>query len=285
MHGIYRSTQRVLLNLGAGAAVAWFAGPAWGALQQVSLASTMEPNGFISETAGTGSFARIGLGNGALGQVGARSGDVDGAYRIEDLNDFNPSQLGSGFDVFPREADFLVGSFTFDDAGITGLGTQTTAITALDLGELWTSDSQRTSSSSQSVPTVLSDISDHALGLWWWNSPGSIVFGPLDGNDTVTFVDGVLDSIDLDIDADFTIGPGIAGEATTWRGTVTVSGNQFSFDILDTQDFGFPGDSTLEIDLTGTVAAVGVLEVPEPASAFGVLGLLALSARPKRRDA
>ncbi|MEM1186758.1 MAG: hypothetical protein AAGI53_17370 [Planctomycetota bacterium] len=241
---------------------------------QIGLGSTMNADSFISEDSITGSFARIGLGDGSLG-------DADGLYDIADIN--NPTPPTTPFfplDVFPREADFVVGDLDFDAAAVSGAGVETAGVTNLDLSELWASDPTRIDPNPTTAPSVVSDISDRALGLWFFGAPGAIEFGSLDASDTVTFTDGVLTSIDVSITADFSIDASGAGAPTVWSGTFSISGDAISFQVNDTQNPFIP--STIVIDLTGRVDAVGSFVIPTPAGALSFLAGAALVARRRR---
>ncbi|MEM9585957.1 MAG: hypothetical protein AAGA03_01645 [Planctomycetota bacterium] len=261
-------------TLGLGIGIVLIGGQSHAA--EISLASLMDPNGFISEDAVTGSFGRIGLGNGSLGSVGSNTGDADGLYDFANFNSPNPGPPFDTVDLFPREADFLIGGLNFDENAISGSGVETTAITGIDLGEFWTSDPDRTNGTPGSPPTAISDISDRALGLWFFDQPGSIGFGALGANDTVTFSNGVLTSIDLSLDTTFDV----AG--TVWNGTFSVTGDQVSYQISDTQTlFGF--NSTLGVNLSGTVASVGVYAVPEPSGLSFLACSLAVPLLRRRR--
>lgn len=247
--------------------------------QTISLNSTMNGNSFISEDAVTGSFARINAGNGSLGSVGSNTGDGDGTYNIANVSNPNPGPLwGTPMDIFPREANFQVGSLTYNGVGATGIGTETFAITAYNLSAFWSADPNRLNAAPGAAPTVISDISDHGLGQWFFNAPGSILFGALDASDTVTFTDGALTSINLAISTSFTID----SFGLVWDGTFSISGANLSYQINDSADT-FLGPSTLVADLTGTVNAVTV--VPEPSSlALAGLGAAALLFRRNHRS-
>mgnify|MGYP001794852119 CR=1 FL=1 len=217
----------------------------------VPLASTMDPAGTVSENALTGETFIISNGDGTVANGLAGDDDSSPAF-------------GSLVNLFPREADFVVGSLDFDTGSITAVGSETSEITAIDLSELWTADPNRTTSDPTADATVLSDISDFAIGAWLFNGPGSITFGPLDASDTVTFTDGLLTSIDFSIDASFNADA--FGTPVMWTGTLAAAGDTLSFQINDTQPAGF-GNSTLVVDLTGTIAAVGSSAIPEPTAA------------------
>ena len=157
----------------------------------IPLASTMNGSSYMAEDLMTGGFSRINAGTGA-------SGDRDGHYRWNGSSDpasitiqsTTPSAdgypLGSGWDLFPNEASFVFGSITYDDSYIVG-GSGTAPITAINLGNFWASGSSTT------------DISDTALDLWLFGGPVQFAFGSLDANDTVTFTNGVLTSINLSL--------------------------------------------------------------------------------------
>ncbi|MEM8756739.1 MAG: hypothetical protein AAGF47_03040, partial [Planctomycetota bacterium] len=76
--------------------------------QTISLASTMDSNGFVSEDSVTFSFAQISAGDGSLGSAGANTGDADGLYSLSLLGQpVGPDdQFGTPVDLFPREDNF-----------------------------------------------------------------------------------------------------------------------------------------------------------------------------------
>lgn len=222
------------------------------AVTTVQLASVMNPNSFMAEYDITGVQAQIGFGDGT-------AGDADGLYDVNNLT----QQFGSA-NVFPRESAFTVGSLTYDEAGVTGIGTESVAITSIDLGEFWSPDPSRTSGA---AATVVSDISDNALGVWFFEAPGSIEFGALDGADMLTFTNGVLTSIDLSLSSSFVVDyTGTGGPGTSYDGTFSISGNAISYQIDETEvnvptAFGTVPQSSFVADLSGSVIAV-----PEPSS-------------------
>ncbi|RYD44554.1 MAG: PEP-CTERM sorting domain-containing protein [Verrucomicrobiaceae bacterium] len=241
----------------------------------ISLASQMNGNSFIHENMYTGGFSRINLGNGTPGSVGANTGDRDGHYLATAGytagTSPNPTPVGTGWDLFPREENFLVGNITFDESLIPASGTTTVPITAIDLGEFWKSDPNRTNGSYTATPTILSDISDRALGLWFFGGPGGITFGALEASDTVTFVDGQLTSINLNITTTF------SASGRNWIGTFGIDGNNIAYSIDATV-----GGSRLIADISGTVNSVGTYAVPEPSTVL-LSSLLAGSFLLRRR--
>lgn len=265
------------------AAVAFaFAGPAFAT--DIPLASTMDPASFASESTFTGAFSRIGEGNGDLGSAGANTGDADGLYNVANLNAPNPGSPFGAVDLFPREADFLVGGITVDTSSLTGVGVETVPLTALDFSELWKPDASRTASVPGTPPTVVSDISDQGIGLWLFNAPGGISVSNIPtSEDTATFTDGLLTSIDVVETVEFIVFGGAT--PTVWTGSLTIAGDQISLQINDTQAlFGSP--STIVFDVTGTVNAVDSFVIPEPASAaIAAMGGGLIAARRKRRHA
>lgn len=203
-----------------------------------SLASTMAENSGMRELDLTVSAAAIGFGDGSFG-------DADGLYLATD-----PTMLlGSMVDLFPREADFVVGAVSYGTEGLTGCGTEIAPITGLDLSELWSLGEER-------------DISHSGIADWLFGAEYAFVFGPVADDDTVTFEDGVLASIDLTITVAFEIDYSLIGNRTTYdNGMLTVRGDAISLQLDDTQvdlptAFGVEPRSQLVIDFRGTVNAV-----------------------------
>ena len=258
--------RNVLAALAVGFCILMFGHQAMAA--EVSLESEMDPTTGFSESTITAAQGRINLGSGG-------AGDADAAYDIATGTTF----YGSVIDLFPNqpnEAAFTVGSVSFDDAGLSGVGVELAPITAIDLSGLWADGSATT------------DISDVGLDLWF-GPMTDLSFGALDAADQLTFTDGVLTSIDLSI---------VAGLSTydqgfnflQWGGVFSVSGSALSLAIADTQmyDTGMFGSmpSMLESNLAGTVSSVGSYElstVPEPSTALiTVVGLLGFAFAQRR---
>jgi len=260
-----------------------FAGLSNSASAQIDLATTMNmtnDTGYLAESQATGSFARINLGDGSLGSIGSNTGDADGLYNFVNREAADPGSLfGTPVDMFPREENFEIGGLTH--APVTGVGIETVQVLMLDTSEFWKPDPARTDFINFDSPTVISDISDYGIGIWFFNGPGAITFGPLDVNDTVTYTDGLLTSIDLEVETVFNADA--FGTAVSYTGTFSITGDQLSYQIEDTQPLGFFGNSQLIADLTGTVDAVGTFVIPEPASAILLaLGSLTMLARHRR---
>ncbi len=215
--------------------------PACRALPQssvVPLASTMTSTSRIAEFNITTSLAEIGFGDGS-------AGDGDGLY---DVND--PSvQLGGDVDVFPREEQFVVGEIAYVADEATGCGIETLGIETLDLMDLWNDTG------------AVTDISSAGLDLWFFGAPLSLTFGALDESDTVTFTDGALSSIDLQVEMVLTIDYTFAGNPTTYTGELRIEGNRVSLLMDDTQlevptALGIQPLSRMVFALTGQVDAV-----------------------------
>ncbi|WP_436715433.1 hypothetical protein U8335_23445 [Roseiconus lacunae] len=238
----------------------------------IDLASTMDAGSYLQETAPSGStpqtdaFGRIGLGDGSLGPQTAPllrasvagGGDADAIYANANFN--SPAQAGTygeAMDLFPREQNFQWGSLTYDDSTYTGSGVEVLPVTDIDLSEFWKADANRSSGNPSAQPTVISDISDHALGLWMFDSEGDIVFGALDSADSVTFTDGVLTSIDVSISTSIRF-VDLTSNIISFDGTLSISGGDISYQINDTELINLASVdlSTWIVDLTGNVLAV-----------------------------
>ncbi|MEM7563138.1 MAG: hypothetical protein AAF353_08840 [Pseudomonadota bacterium] len=220
----------------------------------VSLASTIDPNGIIMSSTIFGGYAQISQGDGT-------PGDADGGYSNAD-----DSLLGTPLDVFPRETAFEVGSI--EHADVTGIGVEVRQIDSIDMSQFWTDGS-----------TNNTDISDQQLSFLIPATFEGVTFGPLDANDTVTYTDGVLTSIDLAIDTAFVI-QGFLQPFYEFDGTFSIVGNQFAYQIADTELIQFLGaNETFTVDLAGSVNAV--VPLPPAVLLFGsaILGLLGLSRR------
>lgn len=212
----------------------------------IPLTSTMNGSSYMAEDMISGGFSRINLGTGA-------SGDRDGHYAWDGVSDpatiSSPTSIGSGWDLFPNETSFVIGSITYDGTGLVG-GSGTVPITAVNLGNFWASGSSTT------------DISDTALDLWFFGGPVGFSFGALSSDDTVTFTNGVLTAINLTLDTSFS--GSVFGNTPEWFGDFSITGSSLSYYIEDEEDFYYDdlqliyaGTSTLLVNLGGTVNAVG----------------------------
>lgn len=224
----------------------------WAPAQSVSLAGTATGSSQIAEFDLTGAFSQIDFGDGT-------PGDSDGLFNVA-----NPSQAFASVDMFPNEQSFGIGSLTYDIGSVTGVGVETVAATGIDLGLLW------------AIGSATTDISDVALGLQFFDAPTSFVFGALDGGDTLTFTDGVLTSIDIEITAAFIVDYSFAGAATSYDGTFAISGNAFSLFIDESVGniptaFGPAPQSRFLADISGTIDSV--VPAPGAATLFGFAGL------------
>jgi len=232
------------------------------AAQTVDLASTARGDSRISEFDLTGAFAQINFGDGG-------PGDADGAYSVVD----NSGPFGSALDVFPNESAFGLGNLTYDDSGFTGVGVEVLSVTTLDLGQLFTPGSSAT------------DISGVDLSNFFFSAPVNFAFGPLDTGDTLTFTDGVLTSIDVSIDASFIVDLTFAGQPTSFDGTFSITGNQFSLFIDETEfdvptAFGTAPQSRFLADINGRVDAV--IPAPGAVAVFGAAGAFGARRRGRR---
>ncbi|MEM9480532.1 MAG: hypothetical protein AAGA58_12835 [Verrucomicrobiota bacterium] len=228
------------------------------AVTTISLASLMDPNGGFTIAPIPTGRVQINLGDGT-------PGDRDGRWLPTDTS---VPVGGAGFDAFPNEENFSVGSLDYDEALIFGTGVETIPILSLDLSGLQTDVDH--------VAMAAADIT----GLQAWQ------FGAIDAGDTVTFTDGVLTSIDVDVTADAAIADFdtfLGGPLKVFNGNLVFSGNDISWTILDTEFINaFPiadGNSTLDWNLSGTVLSV----IPEPSSGLLALAAASLVFRRRRR--
>ncbi|MEM9462289.1 MAG: hypothetical protein AAGF11_49505 [Myxococcota bacterium] len=135
----------------------------------------MDEQGSITEFDVTGALAQISRGDGGIG-------DADGLY-----NAANPEQAFGPIDVFPSEGAFTVGSLSYDREQVCDSGEVVVAVDSVDLSGLWQAGSGTT------------DISDTALGLWFFENEHTSTFGALPDDAASTFTDGVLSSIDFTV--------------------------------------------------------------------------------------
>lgn len=220
------------------------------AIVNVPLASTMNSDSFMSETQVTGSISRIRFGDGS-------ANDIDGGHNISNENQL----FGSGYNLFPNETNFSIGSLTYDDSLLKGTGTEIIGISSIDLN-----------------PFGNVDISISAREAWFSGLPSSFSFGTVDVNDNLTFNDGSLNSINISLDAAFEMLDSTRNKVS-FDGTFIINGADLSLQIQESRDFdtGFFGvvPTTLTVDMTGVVNAI-----PEPSSALlSLLGSLIILRR------
>lgn len=202
----------------------------------LSLASLMDQASGMSEDQITGSLAAIEKGTG-------EPGDADGLY---DVND--PDTMFGSLDVFPNEADFAVGTLTYDRDVVCDEGEIIVPVDSVEIAGLWTAGSATT------------DINDEALTAWF-TYDHSLDLGPVEDGATVRFVDGELVSIDLTAGLSLTVDLPDDDTDPVWEGSLVIAGSQISALIDDTEqevDLGIFGvvDSRLVLELTGDVLAV-----------------------------
>ncbi|MEL6499436.1 MAG: hypothetical protein AAGJ54_12115 [Planctomycetota bacterium] len=247
----------------------------------VPLASSMNADSFLSIGNPVSSLTwRIGVGDGIVGNGPLGDDDLTADSGFIDSDTFRPSN------VFPRETAFTVGSLTFDATGFTAVGVETFQITSLDLGEFIRFDPAvldqppfNAAGWDPNAISVASDIStfeyarqaafpDLATGFRDFGPAANAAF--LDADDTVTFTDGVLTSVDWSIVFREADGAGLTEDIT-----FGMTGNAFTleYDFLD-------GFTQTAADLSGVVGAVGTFVIPAPAAATLVaLGGLTLAGR------
>jgi len=153
---------------------------------------------------------------------------LDGFFLISSLPNFEP--IGSGGDVFPREADFDLGTIAYDDAGLTGAGAESATITGY------------------SVDFDANIADDDVVFSIGYATTLQNVAG------TLHFLDGALSSIDLTSDITFTYDIShLGGGVLNYAGTFTIDGDQFTLDVDDTQTVPGFGDFRYAWESTGTI--------------------------------
>ncbi|MEM9480531.1 MAG: PEP-CTERM sorting domain-containing protein [Verrucomicrobiota bacterium] len=225
------------------------------AVTTIQLASLMDPtSGFSASGVPTGLTGRVQINYGT-----GLPGDRDGREFPE-----GTPVGGAGSDAFPREENFVVGSLTYDESLVSGSGIETVSILGINLGEL-----QNDVSAANLEPDF--------RGIQPWS------FGTIDAGDTITFTDGVLTSLDIDLTADIPVADANFPPAVIFDGTLVFSGNSIRWVVSDTESIDSPFfpiviDQTIDWELNGVVLAV----VPEPSAgllAFGALSGLVLRRR------
>ena len=226
----------------------------------LSLESTMDGNSVIRDYDFSGSFGQI--------NKGTNSGvDADAFWNIN-----NPSQkFGAGInvvnDMYPNEGDFGVGSLDFDASLVTTTGVATFPIQGVTLD-------------------LSNDLRAVSLESFFFGNADSVGFslGGFDANDTVTFTDQLLTSIDIDTSFTMTVtaGPNVL----PYSGTFAVSGSALTIDMdhaNPTPGFTISGSSRFVFDFDGVVDGVGVTTVPEPSGVLFLIGGLIAGSFKRRR--
>ncbi|QDT55761.1 hypothetical protein Pan44_38090 [Caulifigura coniformis] len=178
---------------------------------------------------------------------------LDGFFLISPNADpFNPTvyqQIGGGGDVFPNEANFSSSySLTYADAGLTGIGEETAAITALSLD----------------FDNDIAD-DDSLLGVGYTTTPSNV-------SGTVRLLNGLVTGIDLTSNVQLAYdGAGLGLGTLLYDGVFGITGSQFSL-FVDDSNPTFPTypDARYVWDVQGTVTNLAA--VPEPSS-FALLTL------------
>ena len=166
-------------------------------------------------------------------------------------------------------SDFEIGGFAFDDAGLTGVGTEVVGPDALTLtldGADFTSRN-RQASGGGGVPGSSGGRSNanefvNIVTL----TPGAATGTGL------TFEDGVLAAIDLVLGVGVNSTAAAAGSPNALigfdaSGTLSFSGDRFAFDVDGQDSSPFGQNVRVLLNREGTVDAVGSFVVPEPATA------------------
>jgi hypothetical protein len=153
---------------------------------------------------------------------------LDGFFLISSLPNFE--QIGSGGDVFPREADFDLGTIAYDDVALTGSGAESAAITGYNVD----------------FDVNISD-DDVVFSIGYATTLQNVA-------GTVHFLDGALSSIDLASDITFSYDIShLGGGVLNYAGTFSIDGDHFTLDVDDTQTVPGFGDFRYAWESTGTI--------------------------------
>ncbi|MEM6314519.1 MAG: hypothetical protein AAF743_10550, partial [Planctomycetota bacterium] len=172
----------------------------------------------------------------------------DGFYAISSLPSIGGA-FGSGVDVFPRDNAFDLGSLSYDDAGLTGVGVEAAPITGY------------------SVEFDLNIADDDALAN---NANDNRGYGTTISNlqGTVEFTDSVLTSIDLTAAITFTYRVGTS-LFIPYDGTFSVQGDRFDL-LVDDTEFAAGQNRRYVWEATGVVDQVVQAPVPGDYNGDGV---------------
>jgi hypothetical protein len=204
----------------------------------------------------------------------------------------------------PNFSAFSAGNLNYDASGLTGTGTEVIAASAVS----FTFNNEGFSPSKYKGQSADFPNYDDGSGFGNAGYRYTITANNLAGTG-LTFIDGVLRSIDLTANIDvtgafsnlawttnfgWTVGPGspsTSNPLAVFSGTLAMSGNTYAFDLDATRDIytALTGSSAVEdvrlvLNRSGTIA--GVTPIPEPGTwAMLALGLAAVGAAARRRAA
>ncbi len=186
-------------------------------------------------------------------------------------------------EAFTEDADFAdsdIGGFDFDAGLVTGVGVEVVGVNDLTLN-LDGAEFESTNRTNLNPADVGPFGPDGRSNRNEFSNAVTLTPSNLSGTG-LTFVDGVLTSIDLTADVSVFAAQDAFGGlgGFTGDGTLTFSNNTFTFDIDDFSS-GFVS-ARLILNRTATIDAVGTYVIPEPAS-LALLGLTGLMVLRRRR--
>ncbi|MEN1680584.1 MAG: hypothetical protein AAGJ46_13425 [Planctomycetota bacterium] len=213
-----------------------------------------------------------------------------GGGALESVGTLQPAGTpGATFiEAVTEDADFAetdIGGLDFNPSVLSAVGVEVVPPTALsfNLNSSEFQSTNRTDLTSTPSDTPPFGPSGRTNFNEFANNPEIVASNPTGTG--LTFVDGVLTSIDLTVDVVVNTrqvgfgGAGFNGAA----GSLTFSGNSFAFDVDDVVGGFFA--SRILLNRSGTVDAVGALTVPEPTSVTFALLVTAATASRRRRKA
>ncbi|MEM9420253.1 MAG: hypothetical protein AAGA25_14535 [Planctomycetota bacterium] len=260
--------------LASAACISLYAAPAFPAIQSIELAGD-DHTGYLSASNvknwGSEAAALAGLPNYAYFEISP--GGLWTSIVAEPLSaaSIYAEESVPGVTVLNKsvtESDFATvssGTIDYDDVGLTGTGTEVLGV----------SDISVTVDAAVFSPRNSPNNSGSGVGNAGWTY--AISASGLAGTG-LTFVDGALESADFtaDISIELILDGGAFGPlafADTYDGTLTVSGDQFSFDVDVIQGNTAPflepfTDTRIVFNRSGSIAAI-----PEPGSGIAIIGL------------